>query len=157
MSEATQLEQRLSLLRDEIDWPATPALGARVLARIAAPAIVRRPWFQSRWALAAAAVLVVVAALVAYAPSRDAIANWINVHTIITRVHELPTPSPQPSGPLGKRLGLGQPTTLDAAQSKVIWKILVPASLGRPEEVYLQLPPAGPPRGEVTLVYKSRP
>src|SRR2546427_4687510 len=67
MSEATQLEQRLSLLRDEIDWPATPALGARVLARIAAPAIVRRPWFQSRWALAAAAVLVVVAALVAYA------------------------------------------------------------------------------------------
>jgi hypothetical protein len=34
---------------------------------------------------------------------------------------------------------------------------VVPASLGRPDEVYLQLPPEGPPQGEVTLVYKSRP
>lgn len=160
MPEATQLEQRLAVLRDEIDWPETPALEARVLARIAAPAapaLVRRPWFQSRWALAAAAVLVVVAALVAYTPTRVAIANWINVHTIFTRVTELPTPSPQPSGPLGKRLGLGNPTTLDQAQSKVTWHILVPASLGQPDEVYLQLPPDGPPQGEVTLVYKSRP
>jgi len=155
--DTTQLEQRLALLRDEIEWPVTPALEARVLARIAAPAIVRRPWFQSRWALAAAAVVVVLAALLAYTPSREAIASWINLHTIFTRVNQLPTPSPQPSGPLGKRLGLGQPTTLDAAQSKVTWKILVPASLGRPDEVYLQLPPDGPPQGEVTLVYKSRP
>lgn len=160
MPEAPQLEQRLALLRDEIDWPETPALAARVLARIAAPAapaLVRRPWFRSRWALAAAALLVVVAALVAYTPTRVAIANWINAHTIFTRVTELPTPSPQPSGPLGKRLGLGNPTTLDQAQSKVTWHILVPASLGQPDEVYLQLPPDGPPQGEVTLVYKSRP
>jgi len=158
--EATQLEQRLAFLRDEIDWPVTPALAARVLARIAAPAtpaIVRRPWFQSRWALAAAAVLVVVAALVVYTPTRVAIADWINVHTIFTRVNQLPTPSPQPSGPLGKRLGLGNPTTLAQAQSKVSWHILVPASLGQPDEVYLQFPPDGPPQGEVTLVYKSRP
>jgi hypothetical protein len=118
---------------------------------------VRRPWFQNRWALAAAAVLVVVAALVAYTPTRDALANWINVHTIITRVHQLPTPSPQASGPLGKRLGLGEPTTLDAAQNRVTWRILVPASLGQPDEVYIQLPPDGPPQGEVSLVYKSRP
>ncbi len=155
--EATQLEQRLTLLRDEIEWPVTPALAARVLDRIAAPAIARRPWFQSRWALAAAAMLVVLAALIAYAPSREAIANWINVHTIFTRVTELPTPSPLPSGPLGKRLGLGNPTTLARAQSEVSWHILVPASLGQPDEVYLQLPPDGPPQGEVTLVYKSRP
>ena len=149
MPEATQLEQRLAFLRDEIDWPVTPALAARVLARIAAPAtsaIVRRPWFQSRWALAAAAVLVVVAALVAYTPTRVAIADWINVHTIFTRVNQLPTPSPQPSGPLGKRLGLGNPTTLAQAQSKVSWRILDPGSLGQPDEVYLQFPPDGPPQ-----------
>jgi len=155
--EAADLQQRLTLLRAEIDWPATPALEARVLARIAAPALVRRPWFQSRWALAAAAVLVVLAALLAYTPSREAIASWINVHTIFNRVNQLPTPSPLPSGPLGKRLGLGNPTTLAQAQSKVSWHIVVPTSLGQPDEVYLQLPPEGPPQGEVTLVYKSRP
>jgi hypothetical protein len=157
MPDALDLEQRLLLLRAEIDWPATPALAARVRARIAAPAIARRPWFQSRWTLAAAAVLVVLAALIAYTPSREAIASWINVHTIFTRVNQLPTPSPLPSGPLGKRLGLGDLTTLEQAQSKVSWHIVVPASLGRPDEVYLQLPPEGPPQGEVTLVYKSRP
>ena len=157
MPEAMDLEQRLSVLVAEIDWPPTPDLGTRVRARITAPAPTQRPWFQSRWAMAAAAVLVVLAALIAYTPSREAIASWINVHTIFTRVNQLPTPSPQPSGPLGKRLGLGNPTTLDQAQSKVTWHILVPASLGQPDEVYLQFPPDGPPQGEVTLVYKSRP
>jgi hypothetical protein len=157
--ETADLEQRLFLLRAEIDWPATPALADRVRARIEAPAAVpaRRPWFQNRWALAAAAVLLVLAALVAYTPSREVIANFINLHTIFTRVNQLPTPSPLPSGPLGKRLGLGEATTLAQAQSKVSWRIVVPASLGRPDEVYLQLPPEGPPQGEVTLVYKSRP
>src|SRR5260370_34545257 len=58
---------------------------------------------------------------------------------------------------MGKRLGLGDPTTLAQAQSKVSWHILVPASLGQPDEVYLQFPPDGPPQGEVTLVYRSRP
>jgi hypothetical protein len=157
MADAIDLEQRLVLLQAEIDWPATPALAARVRALIATPVPARRAWFQSRWAMAAAAVLVVLAALVAYTPSRDAIANWINVHTIFTRVNQLPTPSPLPSGPIGKRLGLGDPTALAQAQSKVSWRIVVPASLGQPDEVYLQLPPEGPPQGEVTLVYKSRP
>lgn len=153
MPEETQLEQRLTMLRDAIEWPATPAFAARVRARIAAPVSVRRPWFQSRWALAAAALIVVLAALVAYTPSREAIASWLNLHTIITRVNQLPTPSPRPSGSIGERLGLGVPTTLDDAQRKVTWKIRVPASLGSPDEVYFQ---SGPPEGEVSLVYKAR-
>jgi hypothetical protein len=157
MADAIDLEQRLVLLQAEIDWPVTPALAARVRARIATPVPTPRPWFQNRWALAVAAVLVVLAALIAYTPSREAIASFINLHTIFTRVNQLPTPSPLPSGPIGKRLGLGDPTTLAQAQSKVSWHIVVPASLGRPDEVYLQLPPEGPPQGEVTLVYKSRP
>jgi hypothetical protein len=155
--ETVELEGRLAGLRADIGWPATPALVARVRAQIAAPAPVRRAWFQTRWALAAAVALVVLAALLAYPPSREAIANWLNLHTTITRVDHLPTPAPQPSGPIGKRLGLGEPTTLAEAQSKIAWKIPVPASLGQPDEVYLLLPPLGPPGGEVTLVYKPRP
>jgi hypothetical protein len=157
--EIAELEQRLGRLRTEIDWPATPDLVAQVTKRVvAAPVIaMRRPWFESRWAIAAAVLLLAMAALIAYTPSRDAIANWINLHTIITRVNAVPTPSPLPSGPLGKRLGLGDPTTLADAESKVSWHIAVPASLGSPDEVYLQLPPDGAPQGEVSFVYKSRP
>lgn len=158
MLEIAELEQRLGRLRAQIEWPATPDMAARVRERLVAPVIVlRRPWFQSRWAVAAAVVVLALAALLAYTPSREAIANWINLHTIITRVNQLPTPSPQPSGPLGKRLGLGDPTTLPAAQNKVSWSIVVPASLGSPDEVYVQFPPEGPAGGEVSLVYKSRP
>ena len=156
MPEIAELEQRLGRLRAEIEWPATPDLAARVRERMAAPVIVlRRPLFQSRWAVAAAVVLLALAALVAYTPSREAIANWLNLHTIITRVNEVPTPSAQQSGPLGKRLGLGDPTTLADARSKITWYIAVPASLGAPDEVYLQLPPDGPAQGEVSLVYKT--
>ena len=154
MPEIAELEQRLAGLRADLEWPQTPDLAARVTARIATPAIVRRSWFQSRWALAAAAVVILaVAALLAYTPSREAIASWLHLHTIITRVNQLPTPSPQPSGSIGTRLGLGEPTTLENAQKQVTWKILVPADLGQPDEVYFQ---NGAPQGEVTLVYKSR-
>src|SRR5438093_1510775 len=44
-------------------------------------------------ALAAAAVLLIVATLLAYTPTRDAIADWVNVHTIFRRM-ETPPPSP---------------------------------------------------------------
>jgi hypothetical protein len=152
--EIAELERSLDLLSEGIDWPATPALAGRITSRIATPTPAPRAWFQSRWALAAAVVLLAIAALTAYAPSRDAIASWINLHTSITRLNHLSTPSPQPSGPLGKRLGLGEPTTLAAAQGKVAWKILAPGSVGQPDEVYFQ-PDA--PSGEVNLVYKSRP
>lgn len=156
MPETAELEPRLDLLREEIEWPATPALAARVRSRITAPARAPRPWFESRWALAAAVLLVAAAVLLAYSPTRGAIASWLNLHTTITRVKQLPTPPPQPSGPLGTRLGLGEPTTMADAQSKVSWHIVVPASLGKPDEVYLMVAPVGPPQGEVTLVYSSR-
>jgi len=115
---------------------------------------------ERRWALAAVAVLIALAALAAlaaYPPSRDAIANWLNVHTSIQRVPHLATPSPQPPGPLGERLGLGGRTTLAGARKQVAWPIVLPSLLGEPDEVYLQLPPDGPSQGEVTLVYSWRP
>lgn len=156
------LEQQLGALATEIDWPGTPDLSGRVTAKVAERAhrgspLWLRPSMGNRWALAAAAVILAVAALLVYSPSREAIAGWLNLHTTIQRVLHLATPSPQPSGPLGTRLGLGSRTTLDQARRQVAWNIAVPSSLGAPDEVYLQDPPDGPPRGEVTLVYKARP
>ena len=81
----------------------------------------------------------------------------VRLHPDGLKVEEVEAPSPQPPGPLGKRLGLGSLTTLAEAQSKVKWRIVLPPSLGQPDEVYLQLPPSGPPQGEVTLVYSTRP
>jgi hypothetical protein len=152
LPELIEIEGQLSRLGAELEWPATPNLAPAVRLRIGA----LRPWFQSRWALAAAAAIVVVIGLAAFPPSREAIAGWLNVHTRFLTVPHLATPTPLPSGPLGQRLGLGQPITLDAARAAVKWQVLLPAGLGQPDEVYLQQPPEGPSGGEVTLVYRAR-
>jgi hypothetical protein len=153
MPEPMDLELALAAAARDLDWPATPDLRAAVRRGIAA----RPSWYVSRWALAAVAVIVIVAALLAYPPTRTAIADWVNLHTSIKFTTTVPTPSPLPPGPLGKRLGLGTPTTLAAASAGVRWHVLLPAGLGQPDEVYLQNPPDGPSHGEVTLVYASRP
>ena len=59
MAEHLEIEERLLLLQADIAWPATPHLAALVGARIRGPVVVRRPWFQNRWALVAAAVLAI--------------------------------------------------------------------------------------------------
>jgi hypothetical protein len=159
------LEQQLSALGSALEWPPTPDLASRGVIYLPASRGGRREsagWGgpvgnQRQWALAAAAVILALAALAAYPPSRVAIANWVNVHTIFQRVTHLATPSPQPPGPLGKRLGLGAQTTLAAAQKQITWHIAVPSTLGKPDEVYLQPPPDAPAQGEVTLVYATRP
>jgi hypothetical protein len=157
MPDLAQLEERLSALGRELEWPATPDLVRVVGTRIKAPTVARRPWYLSRLALAAAAVLVALAGLIAYTPSREAIARFLNLHTLIQRQSQVPTPSPLPPGPLGQRLGLGGQTTLTDARAAVKWHLLVPATLGQPDEVYVQAAPAGPPQGEVTLVYSTAP
>ncbi len=151
------LEQQLATLSGAIDWPLTPNLTRRLLPIHGEVSGVagRRGW--PRWALATAAASLIVAALLAYTPSRDAIAGWLNLHTTVHRVPQLATPSPLPSGAAGQNLGLGTPTTLAEARSKLDWTITVPASLGQPDAVYLRLPPIGPSGGEVTLVYSARP
>jgi hypothetical protein len=159
------LEQQLSALGNAVEWPATPDLASRWQSYLPAGRGGRREsagWAgpigsQRQWALAAAAVILALAALAAYPPSREAIANWVNVHTIFQRVTHLATPSAQPPGPLGERLGLGGKTTLPDAQKQLAWHIGLPSTLGQPDEVYLQPPPDAPAQGEVTLVYAVRP
>ena len=149
-----ELEEQLAALAARIEWPPTPRLSATSAPKIQ-PA--RRAWAQPRWALAAVAVLAIVATLLAYTPTRTAIADWVNLHTNLRHTTALPTPSPLPSGTLGSNLGLGKRTTLEAAQSAVGWQVLVPAQLDPPDAVYLLMPPGGPSQGEVTLVYGPRP
>lgn len=154
-----ELEDQLTALAASIEWPPTPQLRIVRTIRLfdeSAPRIVRT---NRRFALAAAAALLIVATtLLAYTPTRDAIAGWLNLHTNIQRVKNLPTPSPLPSGRLGSNLALGTPATLTDAQHQVSWKIILPTSLGQPDAVYVK--PAsegGPSLGEVTLVYAERP
>ena len=142
------LESTLTDLAAHLEWPETPDL----LPRVRQDRVRRRPWFESRWALAAVAVVAIVAVLLAYTPTRTAIADWINLHTRITHTTTLPTPSPLPPGPIGKRLGLGNRVTLAQARQDVAWPVLVPGSLGSPDEGYVQVED-GPTGGEVTLVY----
>jgi hypothetical protein len=106
-----------------------------------------------RWAFAVAAALVIAAGALIYTPTRDAIAGFLNLHTTVNRVPALQSPSPRS----GQSLGLGTPTTLAQAQSRLGWQITVPSGLGQPDVVYLALPPLGPSGGEVTLVYANRP
>jgi len=63
--EIAELERSLDLLREAIEWPTTPPLAGRITARIVTPAPAPRAWFQSRWALASAVVLLAIAALIA--------------------------------------------------------------------------------------------
>jgi hypothetical protein len=106
--------------------------------------------------VAAAAAMLVLGALAAYPPSREAIAGWINVHTFFRTVPHLATPTPLPPGPLGQRLGLGRQSTLPQARAAVKWPLLVPTSLGQPDEVYVEPAPDAPSGGEVTLVYAAQ-
>ncbi len=167
------LEQQLTALAAELDWPPTPRLRASIPLPARQPRARTAPYwlggqgwrlplslsprFRRPLAVAAAALLIVAIALTAYPPSRDAIARWVNLHTTIQRVPNPPTPSPLPSGSTGERLHLGSPISLEAAQQKVTWKIAAPPSLGPPDEVYLKEPPSGPSQSEVALVYVKRP
>jgi hypothetical protein len=139
------LERELTELSAAIDWPPTPRL------QVVPP--VRRKAALPRWALAVAAALVIAAGALIYAPTRDAIANFLNLHTVVHQVPGLPTPSPR----AGQSLGLGTPTTLTDAQGRLTWRITMPQALGQPDAVYLALPPVGPSGGEVTLVYATSP
>ena len=88
------LEQQLAALASEIEWPATPLHlwgGVRLIRTEGSTR-----WHWQRWgrplAVAAAALLIVAIALTAYPPSRDAIARWVNLHTIIRRTVDICCP-----------------------------------------------------------------
>jgi hypothetical protein len=137
-----RLERRLGELAREIEWPATPDLRARVRRRIE-----RR--FQG-----GLTVLLVAAAVALALGTQVAVAEYLQLRgATVQSVPALPSPSAVPGADLGHRSDLGDRFDSVGAAAKVAgFAPLVPAALGRPDEVY-----GRQDVGVVTLVYRPRP
>ena len=153
------LERALFDLGARLDYPPAPRLAERVRARLlAAPAPAARqrgavvfPRTLARRLVAAlAAIVLLIGAVLAASPgARSAVAQWFSLHGVrIFYVPSLPT-----TRPMGRHLGLGRPVTLAMARRRVPYRILLPAALGAPDEVYLGTSPDG---DRVTLLYRAR-
>jgi undecaprenyl diphosphate synthase len=80
--------------------------------------------------------------------ARDAILRALGLRGVeVRRVPELPRG-------LGRNLALGSRVTLGAARAATPFRLLLPARLGRPDEVYRS---EAAPGGQVALVWRARP
>jgi hypothetical protein len=149
-----ELDRALSDLGGYLAYPPTPDLAGGVRRRLAnQPTRPRSIWYtlltQRRLAVALLVLIAAAATIVAVSPAaRTAIADRLGLRGVqIQQVTAIPTP-------LGSRLNLGQPMTLDQARTRAAFAVQVPAVLGAPDEVYLLSVPAS---GQVALVYHARP
>jgi hypothetical protein len=149
------LEQALTHLGRELDYPQTPALAPRVRARLEQPAPRRRrrllpaAGFRRALALALIGLLVLAGGVFAAVPSvRDAVLEFIGLQgATIERREQLPAvPEPGP-------LRLGQRTTLEQATRMLGFTPLVPGDPGSPDGVYVR---RDIPGGELALAYRPR-
>ena len=151
----TELEQALTRLGRELDYPQTPALAPRVRARLGQPAPRRRrsllpaAGFRRALALALIGLLVLAGGVFAAVPSvRDAVLEFFGLQgATVERRERLPA-APE-AGPLR----LGQRTTLEQATSVLGFTPLVPADPGNPDGVYVR---RDIPGGELALAYRPR-
>ena len=146
-----ELELALAELGRSIEFPPTPDLAARVREGIAAEGAPRRrvTLFPARRALVVAlAVLAVsVGALMAVPGTRAAILEFFGLRGVtIERVDTLPTV------PKTADLNLGDRVSLDRARELAAYEVVIPQSLGDPDEVYFS---DFPPGGMVSFVYGS--
>jgi hypothetical protein len=170
------LEQTLTQIGRELEWPETPDLSASVLARLevlppegsaagtepAPPGTepARRPRRRSRLAgllpprglrralvLALVSLLVLSGAVFAAVPSvRDAVLEFIGLQGATVERRE-DLPPPPPIEPLE----LGTRTTLEAAPERLAFDPLVPEDPGDPDGVYVS---DRAPGGELSLTYR---
>jgi hypothetical protein len=142
MADRMDLEQRLTDLASEIEWPPTPDLRARVRKRI-----------ERRFRPGLAMLLVAAAIALAFG-TQVAVAQYLQLRgATLQSVPGPPTPSALPTGDAGQRYALGQRYGAVTEAGRVAgFAPLVPAALGQPDEVYYS---AG--EGVITLVYRPRP
>jgi hypothetical protein len=163
------LEQTLTRIGRELEWPETPDLAATVTARLrgaadqASPARERVPapararlrgllppaGLRRALVLALVSLLVLAGAVFAAVPSaRDAVLEFFGLQgATVERPETLPPPPPV------RALDLGVRTTLDEAAEQLGFEPLVPAELGEPDGVYVR---SGVPGGELSLTYAVR-
>jgi hypothetical protein len=167
----SELEQRLTQLARELDWPETPDLRGAVTRRLAAdsagapggitpptgtepvgravPPRVRRPIVLRRsLVIALAALLVLAGGVFAAVPSvRDAVLEFFGLQgATVERREELPRVNPG-------QLRLGERTTLDAARDDLDFEPLIPEAAGEPDGVFVETTVPG---GQLSLTYRPR-
>jgi hypothetical protein len=168
----SDLEQRLTQLGRELDWPETPDVARNVRPRLAeepadgrgrpAPPPARRaPLRRARrrllppaglrrsLALALVALLVLAGGVFAAVPSvRDAVLDFFGLQgATIERRTELP------AAPEFRPLRLGSRTTLEQARESLAFEPLLPRAAGRPDALFIKRDVSG---GELSLAYRAR-
>jgi hypothetical protein len=160
-----ELEQTLTRIGRELDWPETPDLAASVTARLRAAPVEARPTpprFRRRarllrpaslrraLVLALVSLLVAAGGVLAAVPSvRDAVLEFFGLEgATVERRETLPEPPPP------RPLDLGERTTLEAAARRLAFDPLVPADPGEPDGVWVN---HRAPGGELSLTYRARP
>jgi hypothetical protein len=152
MSEA--LETKLSQLREHLSYPPTPPLAASVSAALRSAQPVRLShrvaWLRIGYAAVAIALLVTLIGLLV-PDTRNAVADRLGLRGL--RIISVPDPEAgvRRADP---RMVLGVPAPLEAVADQLGFPVLVPESIGPPDEVYMN---RSVPGGEVTLVYGGRP
>jgi hypothetical protein len=145
----SELEQRLTQLGRELDWPETPDLAPAVRRRLASPAPARhrRPVvFRRSLAIALASLLVVAGGVFAAVPGvRDAVLEFFHLQG--ATVERRPS---IPSAPELRVLDLGRRTTLERASGELSFTPLLPHAAGRPDGVFVS---TRAPGGELSLTY----
>jgi hypothetical protein len=150
------LETRLRALGAETRFPPTPDLVGAVRGRLTAPepGVATRSARRRRRPVALAialALLIPAAALAAVPSTRHAVLDWLGLRSV--RVERVPT-KPRPATTTPSAVGgLGRPLTLDQARRRLSFTVLVPAALGRPEQVFFA---NAPPGGRVTFLYPRK-
>ena len=140
-----ELEARLRSLADDVVWPATPDLAARL--RQPAP---RRRGRRSRRVLAvvAAALLLVPAGAVAFPGARDDVLEWLGLRDV--EIRRVPSASPPADARPELEADLGHRVTLAQAQREAGFTAAIPAGLGAPDRVRVT-------GQRISLVYAPRP
>ena len=150
----SELERALVSLGRELDFPPTPDLARSVESRLRAGERPRARFAAARprrvVAIAIAVLLVACGTVAAAVPSaRDAVLEFLHLRGATVERRDSP-PTGLRTGPLD----LGPRTTLAAARRELAFAPLLPAELGRPDEVHLR---ADAPGGELLLLYRGAP
>jgi hypothetical protein len=125
------VEQGLRDLAAHLDFPATPDFGLALKSALGPErgSLQRSPW-RRMVLLAAAAVIVLALAALAYPPARDGVARFLHLGAVtIERRSSFRPPSPPPT----PQPSLGQVVTMDQAVAAANFKPRVPTTpLGAP-------------------------